>query len=47
MSFVLRWLFAFVLVVATFNPTRVNYIRWARDNAADQLPLVRIRPWGM
>ena len=39
MGFVLRFLFAFVLVAATFNPTEWNFVRWARDNAADQLPL--------
>lgn len=40
MGFFLRWLFAFLLVSATFNPTPVNYLRWARTNASDQLPLV-------
>ena len=39
MGFFLRWLFAFVLVAVTFNPTRLNYVRWATDHVADQLPL--------
>ena len=39
MSFILRWAFAFLLVAATINPTGWNYLRWARDNATDQIPL--------
>jgi len=39
MSFFLRWLFAFVLIAATFNPSDWNYVRWARLNFSDQLPL--------
>jgi len=40
MGFLLRWLAAFLLVAATFNPTRWNYIHWASGNAASHLPLV-------
>lgn len=40
MGFFLRWIFAFVLVAATFNPTEWNYFRWASVNLSDQLPLV-------
>lgn len=40
MGFFLRWLFAFVLVAATFNPTDWNYFRWASANYSNQLPLV-------
>jgi uncharacterized membrane protein YjgN (DUF898 family) len=40
MSFVIRWAFAFGLLVATFNPTPWNYIRWARTEFTTQLPLV-------
>ena len=29
MGFFLRWLCAFVLLAATYNPTDWNYIRWA------------------
>jgi hypothetical protein len=39
MGFVLRWLFAFVLLSATFNPTPFNYIRWARQNWESQTAL--------
>ncbi|NKB29107.1 MAG: hypothetical protein GKR99_16765 [Rhodobacteraceae bacterium] len=40
MGFFLRWLFAFFLIAATFNPTDLNYVTWARDNWDGQLPLV-------
>ena len=39
MGFVLRWLFAFVLVAATFNPTPWNYVRWASEHFRIQLPV--------
>ncbi|MDA7425356.1 DUF6524 family protein [Thalassococcus lentus] len=39
MSFLLRWLFAFILLAATYNPTRFNFVRWATENADTQLPL--------
>lgn len=44
MGFVLRWLFAFVLVAATYNPTSWNYVSWAASNwkagnFSNQLPL--------
>ena len=39
MAFVLRWVFAFVLLAATFNPTQWNFVRWARENYAEQLPI--------
>lgn len=28
MFFLLRWLFAFILLAATYNPTQFNFIRW-------------------
>jgi hypothetical protein len=31
MGFVLRWVFAFVLLAATFNPTEYNYVDWVRE----------------
>lgn len=31
MGFIWRWLCAFVLLAATFNPTEYNYINWVRD----------------
>lgn len=39
MSFLLRWLFAFVLIAATFNPTQWNYTRWAMTNYSEQLSI--------
>lgn len=39
MGFFIRWLFAFALVAATFNPTKWNYFRWASENYSEQLPL--------
>ncbi len=39
MGIFLRWLFAFVLVAATFNPTRWNFVAWARENYATETPI--------
>lgn len=39
MGFILRWLCAFVLLAATFNPTRWNFIRWAEANWREEMPL--------
>jgi Family of unknown function (DUF6524) len=39
MGFLLRWLFALILLMATFNPTEWNYVRWARGAWQDQMPL--------
>lgn len=33
-GFVLRWVFAFVLLAATFNPTPYNFVRWAMSGEA-------------
>ena len=40
MGFVLRWIFAFVLLAATYNPTAWNYVRWAQENSETRLSLV-------
>ncbi|MBF9031864.1 hypothetical protein HKCCE3408_15805 [Rhodobacterales bacterium HKCCE3408] len=40
MGFLLRWLFAFVILTATYNPTAYSYVRWAMGNWADQKPLI-------
>ena len=40
MGFVLRWVAAFVLLTATFNPTQWNYVRWARENWAEAMPII-------
>lgn len=39
MGFLIRWLFAFVLVAATYNPTRWDFWHWAKTNFTTQLPL--------
>ena len=39
MGIFLRWLGAFVLLAATFNPTEWNYVKWATANGNSQLPL--------
>lgn len=39
MGFVIRWLFAFVLLAATYNPTGWNYVRWSMVNYDTNLPL--------
>jgi len=38
-GFLLRLMAAFVLLVATFNPTEANYVTWARANYAEQTSL--------
>lgn len=40
MGFILRWLFAFVLVALTFNPTDWNYVNWSVENWGQQASLV-------
>lgn len=39
MGFLLRWMFAFALIAATFNPTEWNYVRWAGSHFSDELPV--------
>jgi len=39
LGFVLRWIFAFVLLAVTFNPTEWNYVRWAESNWREDMPL--------
>jgi hypothetical protein len=39
MSLTIRWVFAFALLTATYNPTPYNYARWAAGQWQDQLPL--------
>lgn len=40
MGFLLRWVIAFVLLALTFNPTRWNYVAWARLTYPEELPLI-------
>ena len=39
MGFVIRWLVAFGLLAATFNPTEWNYTSWVQANFDQQMPL--------
>ena len=39
MGIFLRWLGAFLLLAATFNPTEWNYVKWSIANGNNQLPL--------
>ncbi len=39
MGILLRWLGAFVLLTATYNPTQWNFAHWSQANYATQLPL--------
>lgn len=36
----IRWLIAFALLAATYNPTQYNWIRWSLQNISEQLPLI-------
>lgn len=36
----IRWLIAFALLAATYNPTNYNWLRWSMQNCTDQLPLI-------
>ncbi len=40
MGFIIRWVFAFVLLAATYNPTDWNYVRWSMTNADSNLSMV-------
>jgi Na+/alanine symporter len=40
MGFLIRWLFAFVLLAATYNPTQWNFVRWAMANYTDMLSVI-------
>ncbi|MFC3179669.1 DUF6524 family protein [Cypionkella sinensis] len=39
MGIILRWLGAFILLAATYNPTQWNFTRWAEANWQTQMPL--------
>lgn len=39
-DFLMRWIFAQILVLATFNPTEYSYFRWAQKSFDIELPLV-------
>lgn len=39
MTLGIRWLIAFVLLAATWNPTQWNFVRWVADNGTENLPV--------
>ena len=39
MAILIRWLFAFLLLALTYNPTPFNFVAWAMTNWETQLPL--------
>ncbi|MDX8348280.1 DUF6524 family protein [Cognatiyoonia sp. IB215446] len=39
MGFLIRWVFAFVLLAATYNPTAWNFVRWSLDNYETNLSM--------
>lgn len=40
MTILSRWLVAFILLAATYNPTQWNFTRWAMTHWADSMPLI-------
>jgi hypothetical protein len=45
MGFIIRWLAAFILLAATYNPTQYSYVKWAmspQDSALSLLVLAGI-----
>ncbi len=42
MGFLARWLFAFILIAATFNPTEWNFVQWSRANFYQEMPLTAL-----
>ena len=38
-GFLLRWVFAFILLAATFNPTEYSYVRWVQQNGTESLSI--------
>lgn len=39
MGLFLRWLFAFILLATTYNPSQWNYVHWATANYTDETPM--------
>ncbi|MEP2533982.1 DUF6524 family protein [Shimia sp.] len=39
MGLLLRWIFAFLLLALTFNPTKWSYIHWSMENYIEETPL--------
>ena len=43
MGFFIRWVVAFALLAATYNPSAFSYVRWALANWETQTSLVVLR----
>ena len=41
-GFLIRWVLAFLLLAATYNPTQWNLYRWGLENWETQLPLTAL-----
>ena len=39
MGFLIRWLLAFVLVCATYNPTQWNFVQWSLANWSTRMSI--------
>jgi len=39
-GFLLRWVFAFLLLAATYNPTQLNFYRWLTGDVAQNLSVL-------
>lgn len=39
MGLLLRWVFAFLLLSLTYNPTRWNFVHWSANNFTHERPL--------
>lgn len=42
MGFVMRWVFAFLLLAATFNPTEYNYVDWVREFGGQNMSIAAL-----
>lgn len=40
MGFLIRWVAAFVLLAATFNPTGMSYVHWARESWSENTSII-------
>ena len=38
-GFLLRWIFAFILLAATYNPTQLTFSRWVMTSGADNMSI--------
>lgn len=40
MGFLLRWVAAFALLALTYNPTDLNFVRWATEAWSTSMPII-------